>query len=132
VVAATPESRCYQRLNWLTNFSLSANEVHSQPKMNPWLLKILETCEIEVPKIKSAEPLLIPISQWLPADWLITVPYRAQNSGEFFKNIQNVWEQFQKPSLRIFLPPEVSIQDWEAWWNKQNLSTDVAIVCDNP
>jgi hypothetical protein len=118
----------YQRLNWLTNYRLTANELHSRPKMHPWLLKVLESCEIPAPDIPIADPLLIPIAQWLPAEWLVTIPYNDKNESEFFQNIKQVWGKFQHPSLRLYLPKPMSLQNWEKHWNQQELSSDVTLV----
>jgi hypothetical protein len=131
MVSYDPESHWYQRLNWLTNFRLTANELHARPKLNPWLLKILETCEIEQPNIPISEPLLVPIGQWLPAEWLVTIPYSSQNPRHFTEKVKQIWEQFQHPSLRLFVPKSLSLQQWETYWQEQNLSSDVTLVFEN-
>lgn len=131
IIPFEPSSEWYQRLNWLTNFQLTANELHSRPKMHPWLLKVLETCEIPTPDIPLSGPLLVPIGQWLPADWLVTIDYNENSLIDFFGKIKLVWEQFQYPPLRLFLPKSVSLQDWERHWKQQGLSQDITLVFDS-
>ena len=131
IVPLEPQSEWYQRLNWLTNFQLTANELHSRPKMHPWLLKVLESCEIPAPVIPLAGPLLVPIGQWLPADWLVTIDYKENHETEFFQKIKQIWEQFQYPTLRLFLPKTISLQTWEMQWKLNHLSEDVTLVFES-
>jgi hypothetical protein len=122
------QSTWYQRLNWLTNFRLTANELHTRPKMHPWLIKILENCEIPTPEITVSDPLLIPVAQWLPAEWLVTIPFATNNEILFIKQIRRVWEQFQQPSLRLFMPRAMTLQRWEFLWEQEKLSSDLTLV----
>lgn len=122
------ESPWYQRLNWLTNFSLTTNELHSRPKLHPWLLKILETCEIPPPNIPLAEPLLVPVSPWLPSEWLVLVPFNSANETLFIQTIAKIWKQLQAPSLRLFLPTSMTLKNWETLWNEQNLPSHISLV----
>ena len=128
IITSNPESNWYQQLNWLTNFCLTANELHTQPKLHPSLIKILETCEITPPNILHSKPLLIPIGQWLPADWLVTVPIEGVSEYDYIKSIKQVWEQFQSPSLRLFLPKSLTLEKWETLWLDFKLSTDITLV----
>ncbi len=122
------ESPWYQRLNWLTNFSLTTNELHSRPKLHPWLVKILETCDIPAPEIPVTEPLLVPISPWLPSEWLVLVPYSVHHEILFIQSIGKIWKQLQEPSLRLFLPPSITLQEWESLWVQHNLPLEVSLV----
>jgi len=122
------ESPWYQRLNWLTNFSLTTNELHTRPKLHPWLIKILETCDIPTPDIPVADPILIPVSQWLPSEWLVLVPCTTNNESLFIQSISKIWKQLQEPSLRLFLPPTLSLKDWESLWKDLSLPSDVSLV----
>lgn len=130
IISYDPTSFWYQRLNWLTNFCLTANEVHSKPKVNPWLIRILETCEIPVPEIPKFDPLLVPVSQWLPAEWLVTIPWVPSDAEQFIQTISHIWNQFQQPSLRLFVPASISLQRWEELWSRQNLPNHVSLVFD--
>ncbi len=112
ILPMLPESTWYQRLNWLTHFSLTTNELHSRPKMHPWLLKILETCEIEPPQIPVSEPLLVPASQWLPTDWLVTVPYEKDKEELFISTLEKIKAQLKVSNLRLFLPPQSDFSHW--------------------
>lgn len=123
-----PNSPWYQRLNWLSNFRLTANEIHTRPKMHPWLIKILETCEITPPEIPLAEPLLIPIAQWFPAEWLIMLPYSSSDASKYLEKAKSVWQQFNKPSLRLFLPGNLSFQEWDSNWSHQWPDENISIV----
>jgi hypothetical protein len=128
---SNPSSKWYQQLNWLTNFCLTTNELHTQPKLHPSLIKILETCDIPTPNIIHSKPLLIPIAQWLPADWLVTIPFEGVTDTDYIKSIMQIWEQFQNPSLRIFLPKTLTLEKWETLWSEFKLSTDITLVLEN-
>lgn len=126
------QSFWYQRLNWLTHFSLTRNELHQRPQLHPWLIKIIETCEIEVPTIPSQEPLLVPTSQWLPNDWLVTIPYNEMTENQFIIAIAKIWDQLQTPSLRLFLPLSMTLERWKDLWNQNNLNKEISIVFEPP
>lgn len=120
----------YQRLNWLTNFRLTANELHSRPQMHPSLIKILEACEIKTPEIPISEPLLIPVAQWLPADWLIMLPIASSNEVEFVTRLKTIWEQFQQPSLRVFVPRGFMLKKVESLLVEKNLTGEISLVVE--
>ncbi len=122
------DSPWYQRLNWLTNFSLTTNELHTRPKLHPWLIKILETCEIPTPNIPLSEPLLVPVSQWLPSEWLVLVPFTTNNETLFIQGIAKIWKQLQEPPLRLFLPLSMTLKEWEVLWNEHSLPSHVSLV----
>lgn len=128
IVPHDSSSYWYQRLNWLTNFKLTDNELHMRPRLNPWLQKIIETCEIKTPEIPVAEPLLIPIGQWFPADWLIMLPYATDKEDQFIQKVQQVWEQFQRPPLRVFVPKTLLKERLEILWTKYKLTREATLV----
>jgi hypothetical protein len=130
VIAYDPSSSWYQRLNWLTNFRLTANEIHVRPKMHPWLLKILETCEIQSPEIPLADPLLVPVAQWLPAEWLVMIPFHKEQDSHFVKQLQQIWEQLQKPSLRLFVPRSFASESWPPP-GTEHWPSDMSLVFEN-
>lgn len=128
MISYVPSSPWYQRLNWLTNFKLTTNELHRRPEINPWLLKILEACEIAPPQIPLAEPLLVPVAQWLPADWLMTIPFDEKNPQDFIEKIKKIWAQFQYPSLRVFVPESLDLQQWQTLWKENSKSSNITLV----
>lgn len=80
--------------------------------MHPWLIKILETCEIESPQIPIKDPLLVPAYQWLPTDWLVTVPFLEDKENLFIISLINIKQQLNATSLRLFLPPQADFTHW--------------------
>lgn len=128
IIPHDSSSYWYQRLNWLTNFKLTANELHSRPKLDPWLLKLLDTCDIKAPEIPIADPLLVPVAQWLPADWLIILPYSSPNDSQFVQKIKEVWEQFQRPAMRVFVPKDISSKNLESLWIRHKITNQATFV----
>ena len=116
IIPQDSQSHWYQRLNWLTNFQLTANELHIRPQMHPWLIKIIQTCGINPPEIPLAEPLLVPVGQWLPADWLIMLPIQGLSHNDYIQKIHSLWIQLQRPSLRIFAPKIYPREHFETKW----------------
>ena len=125
-----PDSPWYQRLNWLTHFSLTTNELHTRPKLHPWLVKILETCDIPEPTIPLSEPLLVPVAQWLPAEWLVVVPFNNHHQILFLQSVLKIWKQLQEPSLRLFLPLPLSLKEWENHCVGQGLPDTISLVME--
>lgn len=123
-----PKSECYQRLNWLTHFKLTDNQLHKRPQASPWLREMMVTCDIPETEIPTGGPLLIPVAHWLPAEWLIVLPYEKSEPEKFIVSIKTVWEKFQYPSLRLFIPPTLSPKNLETLWNQYKLASEVSWV----
>lgn len=118
------------RINWLINFQLSKTKLHSAPQLSSWIKNCIQETGIDIPKINSNETILIPIKQQLPADWLCQIPInnRLQN---WVENIYKVWNQLQKPKMRVFLPLGADHEDWQKYWIQLEPNEEITVVMQN-
>ncbi len=99
------KSKWTAKIDWYLNFQIVKASRHQPPPLSEFLIKIIEKTNVEVQKMKpvTSASLLIYSQALLPNKWVAVVSYH-DNLKEWMKNIYQVREQLQNPSLRIFLP----------------------------
>ena len=63
------------------------------------------------PNIHHPSTLLIESSKDLPNQLLLFLPFCSSDKMEWIQKAQHIWTRLKKPSLRLFLPSEISQTD---------------------
>ncbi len=115
-------------INWYSNFLMSRTLSHHMPELSENLDQLLTNYELEILKPKKLKKpcYLLETSKYLPNKFVLVNKFT--DLEEWIEQSLKVWEQLQKPSLRFFLPPEVSTDQFEKKWPKTNYMIDVSLV----
>ena len=105
VMTDLKKSHWTAKIDWYLNFQIVKASRHSPPGLSDFLIQMIEKTELKIPSFEllSQAPLLIHSQPLLPNKWVAVVPY-TDNFKHWMKNISEIWNQLQNPSLRIFLP----------------------------
>lgn len=125
IIPQVEQSQWSKRLDWYLNFQIGKAVKHKLPTINPILTKILHDTELENEinhKAKnisfhhfSINTLLIAPGDLLPAKHLVLLNFE-NNLRKWVEEISNVWTQLGLPSLRIFIPQNIEIGDFNKEW----------------
>ena len=70
-------------------------------------------------KLKDKSPLLIESSQYLPCQKICFI--RFENSQKWIQSAYSFWKNLDKPSLKIFIPKQISFDDLKKIWTCEPL-----------
>lgn len=115
------------RINWLINFQLSKVQLHSEPKLSPWITNCLNECGIEPLILPKYNPVLIPVKNLLPAEWLCLMPVNSKMQ-HWVESVYKVWVQMRRPKLRVFLPTGADKEDWQNFWIQLEPNEELTVV----
>jgi hypothetical protein len=115
------------RINWLVNFQLSKAELHTVPQLSPWIKNCVNECGIETITIPQYDPVLIPVKNLLPAEWLCLLPVRS-NMQIWVESVYKIWNQLLRPKLRVFLPSGADKEDWQNFWVHLEPNEELTVV----
>jgi hypothetical protein len=107
------------RLNWLLNFQIT-EAGHHQPHALPTLVQdILNKCELRSLDFIESHPenLLIASREFVPSEWVLLV---ADSKKPWIFETFKSWMSLGKPRLRVFLPADVSIAQFQKEWSSQS------------
>lgn len=131
IVPERKNSSLVPRLDWYLNFQIAKSSLHHRAALPPAVSEILKECALEgydwAPE--ESEALLILASPFLPCRWVMVL----KNSSQFdswVKAAVEKWKKMNSPTVRIFLPHEVSASDFRKIWKKEGGSDSVIIVTD--
>ena len=93
------------KIDWYLNFQIVKASRHEAPILSEFLAQIIDNTGVQVPEILALKDssLLIHSQSLLPNKWVAVIPY-VDNLKEWLKQISELWQGLQNPSLRIFLP----------------------------
>ena len=132
VVPDFKHSNIASKLDWYNNFLVGKTTRKELQTMSSTLIQILN--ETEIPrfdfKMQSEDSILIPTDSKFPNRWTAFVPY----SGELVvwcEKINKLYLDLKNPSLRIFLPTNLSLSEFTETWRSISSLDDLSIVLEN-
>lgn len=128
ISSGRPDCLLTKDINWYSNFLMSRSLKHQMPELGQDLDQLLKQYQLEILKPQALEQpnYLLETSKYLPNKYVLVNNFK--NLDSWIKESLKVWEQLQKPSLRFFLPPEISNDEFEKHWPKTNYLMEVSLV----
>lgn len=132
VVPDFEHSQIASKLDWYNSFLAGKMTRKEFKQMDSHLVEILN--ETELPKFvyesKSDDIILIPTQSKFPNRWTAFVPY-DNNLAVWCKKTYKLYLDLKNPTLRIFLPTNLSLSEFTEAWRSISSSQDLSIVLEN-
>ncbi len=132
VVPDFEHSQIASKLDWYNSFLAGKMTRKDFKQMDSHLLEILD--ETELPRFntecRADDIILIPTQSKFPNRWTSFVPY-DNNLAVWCKKINKLYLDLKNPSLRIFLPTNLSLSDFTETWRSISSNEDLSIVLEN-
>ena|GEM_PF-3277409 len=130
VAADKAHSSWAHKLDWYINFLIAKVSQVKRQELSPELQTILSEEQIEAPKnIHFEKPnLYLATRQFLPNQALMIIPY-FENNIPWLEELERVWLDLGKPSLRVFLPKGMQKESFIEFASK-HLEGEVTFVCE--
>lgn len=109
-----------QHMDWKLNFQIAKSLSRKRAEVSAELAEIIGQCGLENLSHKTAstaQPILIESQNLLPNRWVIMLDHDWADNDSV-KQLVNLWQKLQKPSMRIFLPSKVSKKQALVVWQK--------------
>lgn len=130
IVPDLNHSKWTSKIDWYLNFQIVKATRRESPRISPFLNEVLENTGLSVPNFKTElAPLLIQSQSLLPNKWVLVVDY-TNDMQSWVTQIAKVWEDLQRPSLRIFLPSGQSASPLSESWFESLDFQEVTVVLD--
>lgn len=131
IISDAKTSYWYGKIDWLINFQLSQYEQHKTKPLSPWIKEYLQESQIEIPNISlEKNNCLIPVKTWIPTQWICVIPYRGSIQN-WIESSHLTWNQWQKPSLRVFIPKTIQTGEWKSYWKTLEPNLEPSLVIDS-
>lgn len=130
IVPDPEESEIASRIDWYLNFQIAKSKVHETKKMSPSLEESIQTHDLVLPQIVKVEdaPLLIASEQRFPNRMVVEMKVREKPKA-WIDEIQKLWAQLDRPKLRVFLPRDLSPEEFQKQWQAPlNPSDEITLV----
>lgn len=128
ILPENEKSPLLKKMDWYLNFQLTRARWHKREEPPPQLKNILN--ENNLPnfsqEIPAKAPLMIVAENHLPVKAVIEVPGAAK-ARSWVEQIHKLWDKFEHPQLRVFLPANITVDEFkEAWPGPTN--KDILLV----
>ena len=131
IVPGLEESKTTQKMDWYLNFQLTGAHRHKTFSPAKELSAIIENCAMDefkkTPHDESA--LLISSEKLLPNKWVLEIK-NSDDSDAWINKAANFWLNLGKPSLRVFLPQNITLAQFQKAWTKHQAYDDFTVVLD--
>lgn len=111
------KSSLTNKIDWYLNFQLTKAHKHKPQHFSNSLKSIVS--ENNLPSFTTTgsapQPLMIVASEQLPTSAVIEVPI-PEHAASWPKSVHEIWKKFGQPSLRVFLPPKISAEEFKTLW----------------
>jgi hypothetical protein len=132
IVPDFEHSKIATKLDWYNSFLAGKMTRKETKKMDNYLVEILE--ETELPDFKyetsTTDVILIPTKSKFPNRWTAFVPYNG-DLANWSGKINKLYLDLKNPSLRIFLPTNLSLSEFTETWRSISSVEDLSIVLEN-
>lgn len=132
VVPDFENSKIATKLDWYNSFLAGKMTRKETRQMDSYLVDILEETELpdlSYPTSKS-DVILIPTQSKFPNRWTAFVPYQG-NLVNWCTKISKLYLDLKNPTLRIFLPTNLSLSEFTETWRSISSVEDLSIVLEN-
>ncbi len=103
-----------RRIDWYLGFQIRRALPHRRFEFGPDMRQLLEAFEEPIPKISRTEnlPLMVASMSLLPNHQTVVIP----PSDDWIATCHRVWKGLDEPATRVFLPPGLTLQEFEKKW----------------
>jgi hypothetical protein len=107
-----------KKVDWYLNFQMARAELHEMRPISPELKKVIVENDLELPEPKSeaGAPLLIAADQHFPTSKIVEMKIHSSLQG-WVEQIQNLWLKLNRPKLRVFLPNDLTPEEFQKLWS---------------
>lgn len=114
-----------QSLDWHLNFQLTKSLTHRTKRLSGKLLNIVEEHSVDhsLFEFSQSTPTLLATSQLLPNQSTVLLPFK-EDLDIWLQSTYQIWDDLKKPSLRVFLPKNISEKSFVASFQKYFFETD--------
>ncbi|MBL7542342.1 MAG: hypothetical protein JNL11_00930 [Bdellovibrionaceae bacterium] len=132
IVPDFEHSKIATKLDWYNSFLAGKMTRKESKKMDSYLVEIIEETELPDFNIKTAtnDVILIPTKSKFPNRWTAFVPHTG-GLNEWCLKIHKLYQDLKNPSLRIFLPTNLSLSEFTETWRSISSVEDLSIVLEN-
>lgn len=122
-----------RKIDWYLNLQIQRAKNHQPQKISSFLKTILENNELELPEfdIKGDTPLLVNSHNHLPTRSVLHVPM-ADTPDKWVEECYKIWTGLSEPTVRFFLPEEISEDFFEKKWPKDKQAGVTFVLCQSP
>lgn len=125
-------SQMASKLDWYNNFLAGKMTRKEFKSLDSTLIATL--VETELPQLnfqpQSDDIILIPTEAKFPNRWTAIVPYQGE-LAVWCKKINKLYLDLKNPTLRIFLPTNLSLSEFTETWRSISSVEDLSIVLEN-
>lgn len=109
------------KIDWYLNFQLTRARKHKPYTFSNTLKSIINENNLPTFTIEHSDPnpLMIIAKEQFPTTAVIEVPL-SENTKKWPKSIHEIWQKLEEPSLRVFLPQEISAEEFKTVWPKSS------------
>lgn len=124
-------SRWFTRIDWYLNFQLIKASRHHTANITSELKELTTECELpEVKIVINDHRQMVYSPKLLPNKWVVVIE-ESQDFHKWIKEIYLVWKNLNESSLRVFLPPDKSMADFNKNWLMHSRNEEITVVLDN-
>lgn len=114
-----------KKIDWYLNFQTIRANQRCHPPLLPPLKEIVDELDLDIKDIDTSNnmPLMISSYLFLPNLRTISLPSGNQDCFGWIQKVANIWNNLQRPSLRVFLPQYMADIDVQQNWTMQGKET---------
>lgn len=109
------------KINWYSNFQFLKASKKKNLKMSADLKKLIDDYHCDQISIKTDKtaPLMVATNSFLPNNQTVLIPYTDEPRSWAIK-CHYIWKKLGSPSLRLFLPKQISASSLNSLWPQQD------------
>lgn len=113
-------------IDWYLNFQISKAKMFHPRSLSKDLKSLADDIPLKSYRPEEPAPLLVASSEFLPNRAVVKLPLK--DAKEWTTKAYDIWQQLQKPSLRLFLPRTLRERDFESQWPEPVEIESIAVV----
>jgi hypothetical protein len=132
IVPDFAHSKIASKLDWYNSFLAGKMTRKETKKMDSYLIDILHETELPDYNYQTtvSDIILIPTQSKFPNRWTAFVPYKG-DLANWCAKISKLYLDLKNPSMRIFLPTNLSLSEFTETWRSISSLEDLSIVLEN-
>ena len=132
IVPNFENSKISINIDWYNNFLLGKTSRRTTQNLSAELENVIAETELKLnsPKAPTKSPIMIASDLSLPNRWTVMLAF-DQDIRSWCKEIQKLYFDLKKPSMRIFLPSNLGINEFMEAWRLVSSDEDFSIVVEN-
>lgn len=117
IVPEGASSPLAKKIDWYLNFQIARAELHEPRPVSPELKKVIVENDLGLPEHSTPanSPLLVAADRHFPTPRIIELKTQPSLQG-WVGRIQEIWTRLGRPKLRVFLPNDLSPEEFQKIW----------------